>query len=125
MSFLLAVAVALAGAAGAVTRLVLDGVIRERTGSAFPWATVVINVTGSFALGVFAGLLGGSHGAAAWLAVLGTGFCGGYTTFSTASVETLTLLRTRRVGAAFAQAAGTLAVTVAAVWLGLALARAW
>lgn len=125
MSFLLAVAVALAGAAGAVTRLVLDGVIRERTGSAFPWATVVINVTGSFALGVFAGLLGVAHGDATLLAVAGTGFCGGYTTFSTAAVETLTLLRTRRVGAAFAQAAGTLAVTVAAAWLGLALTRAW
>lgn len=118
----LLVAVAVAGSCGAVARFTLDGALRARLGSAFPWATIVINVTGSLLLGLLAGLVAGG-GPPALLTVVGVGFCGGYTTFSTASVESVTLLRAGRPVAAAGNAALSLVVCVAAAALGLALAR--
>lgn len=114
--------VALAGSCGAVTRFVVDGALRARLGGAFPWATIVVNVTGSLLLGVLAGLVvrGAPAGA---LTVLGVGFCGGYTTFSTACVESVNLLRQGRTGPATLNAAGSLALTAAAAWAGLLLTR--
>lgn len=113
--------IALAGSAGAVTRFVLDGFWRARRPSAFPWPTVAINVSGSLVLGLVTGLVL-FHGAPDCLRlVLGTGFCGGYTTFSTASVETVRLVQQGRAAAALGNAAGTLLTTVAAGGLGLLL----
>ncbi|PKV76680.1 CrcB protein [Nocardia fluminea] len=114
--------VALAGSAGAVARFVLDGVIRSRCSSEFPWATVVINATGSLLLGVLAGLVlfRGSPGSVQ--AIVGIGFCGGYTTFSTASFEAVRLIQRQRYRAAAANAFGTLALTVLAGAAGLAVA---
>lgn len=114
--------VAVAGSCGAVARFTLDGALRARLGSAFPWATIVINVTGSLLLGLLAGLVAGG-GPPALLTVVGVGFCGGYTTFSTASVESVTLLRAGRPVAAAGNAALSLVVCGAAAALGLALAR--
>ncbi|WP_200940048.1 fluoride efflux transporter FluC, partial [Aeromicrobium sp. Root495] len=84
--------VALAGGLGAATRFWLDGTLRGRSRAVGPWATVVINVTGSFLLG----LLVASAPDGAWHDVLGTGFLGGYTTFSAASVEALRLAQGRQ-----------------------------
>jgi CrcB protein len=75
--------IALAGGLGAASRLVVDGLVRHRVASTFPWATIFINVTGSFLLGLLVGADVGDR----WLDVLGTGFLGGYTTFSTWMVE--------------------------------------
>lgn len=117
-------AVVLVGALGAVARFVVDGVIKTRCASSFPWATFTINVTGSLLLGVLAGLVI-HHGAPTELqTILGTGFCGGYTTFSTASVETVRLAQTRRRWLAAANAVGSVVVSVAACAAGLALAWA-
>lgn len=114
--------VAMAGSIGAVTRFVLDGMIRSRRASEFPWATVIINVTGSLLLGVLAGLVL-FHGAATQLqTIVGVGFCGGYTTFGTASFETVRLIQRQRYGMAAANAFGALALTIAAAAAGLALA---
>ncbi|MFT4299584.1 MAG: CrcB family protein [Aeromicrobium sp.] len=77
----LALAVAGAGGAGSALRFAVDLTITER--SRVPWALLVINVTGSFALGLLTGLSGHQT----WHAVVGTGFLGGYTTFSTASAD--------------------------------------
>lgn len=109
------VLVALGGGLGACLRYAVDTWIRARWPAEFPWATFVINVTGSFVLGLcVAGLSGG-----ALLGFLGTGMMGGYTTFSTASVEAVTQGSARR-GAAYALS--TLVVAVFAAWLGLVIA---
>jgi CrcB protein len=114
----------LAGATGAVTRFVLDAAIKSRWRSPFPWATVLINVTGSLLLGILAGLVLFAGQPTAWQTVVGTGFCGGYTTFSTASFETVRLVQQQRSAQALLNAVGSLVASVAACAVGLALAWA-
>lgn len=114
--------VGLAGSVGAVARFVLDGVIRSRWAATVPAGTVTINLTGSLALGVLTGLVV-FHAAPGTLSlVAGTGFCGGYTTFSTASFETVGLLRRDRPGPAAFNALFTVLGALAAAAAGLALA---
>jgi CrcB protein len=110
---------ALAGGVGAVARFVLDGLVRSRVASWFPVGTVVVNVTGSFVLGLVTGLALAHVVPEELRLVFGTGFCGGYTTFSTASFETVRLVEQRRVGAALLNGVGTLIVTVCVAGLGL------
>ena len=110
---------ALAGGLGAVARFVLDGLVRTRFASAFPLGTVLINVTGSFVVGVVTGLALGHAVPDEWQLVVGTGFCGGYTTFSTASFETVRLVEQRHTGLALLNAVGTLVLTAGVVALGL------
>ena len=110
--------VALAGGVGAVARFMLDGLVRYRVAS-FPVGTVLVNVTGSFVLGVVTGLTLAHVVPEELRLVVGTGFCGGYTTFSTASFETVRLVEQRRVGAALLNGVGTLVVTVCVAGLGL------
>ena len=115
--------VALAGGAGAGARFAVDGLARSRRASPFPWATVAINVTGSLLLGFVTGLVLFDGAPTLVRTVIGTGLCGGYTTFSTASVETVRLVQQRRYGYAMGNAAGTLLLTVAAGALGLWVSR--
>jgi fluoride exporter len=115
--------VALAGSAGALARFGLDGGIRRRWPTTFPWATLVVNVTGSLLLGLVTGLVLFRGEPDALRTIVGTGFCGGYTTFSTASVETVRLLQVGRRRQAAANAVGSLLLTVLAGGAGLALAR--
>lgn len=123
MTPLLFVAVALAGGVGSAARLLVDGLIRTRWASSFPWGTTVINLTGSFLLGLVTGLAMAHVLDDAWKVVIGTGLLGGYTTFSTASVETVRLLRAGRLRAGLANGLGMLVGAVLAsalgVWLGL------
>ena len=91
----------------------------------FPWATLVINLIGSFVIGGFATLTGPDG--RVYVSPLGrqfvmVGLCGGYTTFSAYSLETLELLRHGRPLAALAYVGLTLALGLAAVWIGHALA---
>lgn len=109
--------VALAGGVGAGLRWLADVLLSRLLPSGFPWAILVVNTTGSFALGLITGAALGTE----WLAVLGTGLLGGYTTFSTVAVDTQVLAGEGRRGAAWADALGTLALTVAAALAGLAL----
>lgn len=111
--------IALAGGLGAASRLLLDGIIRTRVSSTFPWATIIINVSGSLVLGVVAGLAAGHLVSGGWYAVVGTGFLGGYTTFSTASFETVRLLQERKLLAGAANGLGVLATTTLVAGLGL------
>ena len=119
MTPLIFVFVALAGGLGAASRLLLDGIIRVRLSSPLPWATVIINVSGSFSLGVLAGLAAGQLVPDASYAVIGAGFLGGYTTFSTASFETVRLLQERKWLAATLNGLGVLAATTLVAALGL------
>ena len=82
-----------AGSLGALSRYLLGRVIAERTGSTFPWATLFINVTGAFLIGLLAGLADRHQITLSLQTVLATGFLGGYTTFSTMSWEGVQLLR--------------------------------
>ncbi|MFF2050782.1 fluoride efflux transporter CrcB [Leifsonia sp. NPDC058194] len=119
MTPLLVLAVAVAGGLGAVARLVLDGVTRSLVRVNFPLGTTVINVTGSFLLGLVTGLALANGLPAEWRAILGTGFLGGYTTFSTASFETVRLAQQRRYRAAAFNGVGMLLLALAAAGLGL------
>jgi len=112
------IAVALAGGLGAVLRFVLDGVIRQRSRATFPLATMIINVTGSLVLGLVTGLVLGHTLSPHWQLIVGTGMMGGYTTFSTASVETVRLLEERRWGAAMINGFGMLILATVAAGLG-------
>lgn len=118
--------VALAGGLGAVSRFVVDGLVRTRVSAVFPVGTVLINVSGSFVLGLLIGLVLARAVPDELRIVVGTGFCGGYTTFSTASFETVRLVEQRRVGLALLNGAGTLITTVCVaalgIWVGLTVA---
>jgi CrcB protein len=93
--------VSMAGGLGAVARLVLDGLIRGRHALEYPVGTTLINVSGSFLLGLLGGLALRHALPTSLHLVLGTGFLGGYTTFSAASVETVRLLQDRRCSKRF------------------------
>jgi CrcB protein len=123
MTALLVVAVALAGGLGAVARLVLDGVLKARVRVSFPLGTTVINVTGSFLLGLVTGLARAHGLPPEWRALRGAGFLGGYTTFSTASYETVRLAQQRRYRAALFNGVGMLVLALAAAGLGLWLGQ--
>lgn len=116
--------VALGGALGAATRFVVDGVIRERVHVRLPVATMTINVTGSLLIGLLTGAVVWHGVDATTLAPLTSGFCGGYTTFSTAMVETVRLVQSGELRRAVVNVAGSLVLTVAAAALGMAI-MAW
>lgn len=126
MTPLLFIAVALAGGLGAAARFVLDGVVRARMASrtTFPVGTPVINATGSLLLGFVVGLTSAHLLPETLHAVVGAGFLGGYTTFSTASFETVRLLQERRFGAAAVNGFGMLALCVLLAAAGLLLGSA-
>lgn len=115
--------VSLAGAVGAVSRVALDGAIRRRASTEFPWSTLLVNVSGSFVLGVLTGLLLFRHDPTDLKLVIGTGFCGGYTTFSTTSFESVRLIERGLYRAALGNAAGALAVCMGAAAVGMAVVR--
>jgi CrcB protein len=83
--------VAVGGGVGALCRYAVTGWVQRRSGSLRPWGTAAVNLSGTFLLGLFVGYLGGHSYPIADLSPLTTGFLGGYTTFSTWMVETLSL----------------------------------
>jgi len=113
--FLLAAA---CGGLGAAARYLVDIGIARATGSRFPWGVMVINVTGSLLLGLVVGMLPGAA------FVLGAGFLGGYTTFSTAMIDAISLWRDGEQRAAVFDVLGMLVISLAAAGLGLALGGA-
>ncbi|WP_214414168.1 fluoride efflux transporter CrcB [Sphaerisporangium fuscum] len=105
--------VALGAAIGAPLRYLTGRLVQSRHDSVFPWGTLTVNLAGSFALGVLTGLPAGTQ----WSAVLGTGFCGALTTYSTFSYETLRLVQD---GSRFYALANVVASLVAGLGAGLA-----
>lgn len=122
MTPLIFLLLAAAGGLGAATRFLFDGVLRSRMKTAYPWATTIINVSGSLVLGFVIGLTLTHLLPTDLAAVIGTGFLGGYTTFSTASYETVQLIKQGRYGWSLASGFGMLVLAVAAAGLGLWLA---
>ena len=123
MTPLLLLGIALAGGAGAGLRHLADGAARRRWGTGFPVGIALVNISGSLVLGLLTGLAGHVLDDASLL-VLGTGLMGGYTTFSTASLDAVRLLLERRALAAALAGLGVLVLTVLAAGLGLAVGRA-
>ncbi|HUJ55934.1 MAG TPA: CrcB family protein [Gaiellaceae bacterium] len=119
------VAIAIAGAVGALARYGLDGLVARRATGAFPWGTLVVNVTGCLLLGFLFTLLTEQLTTASWLrAGVTIGLLGAYTTFSTWSLETYRLLEDGALGLAAANAGVSLAAGLAALYLGVVGARA-
>jgi CrcB protein len=119
------IGVAIAGALGALARYGLGGLIANRYPSAFPWETLVINVSGSFVLGLlFVVLTERFMAHPALRASLMVGFVGAYTTFSTFSLETFRLIEDGSIGFALLNVFASIAAGLLAVYLGVILARA-
>ncbi|MGN6331922.1 MAG: fluoride efflux transporter FluC [Motilibacteraceae bacterium] len=119
---ILAVGVGLAAALGAVCRYVLDQVVQHQHDQEFPWGTFVINVTGSLLLGLLTGLALHHGFPAAPTTVIGVGFAGGYTTWSTYVWESLALAESGSVRLAATNVLGSLAAGLLAAGAGFGLA---
>jgi len=120
-------AVALGSALGGVGRFWLSGLTAQRVGETFPWGTLVVNVSGSFAIGLFAALTGpdGRWIVSPRLSFFFTaGLCGGYTTFSSFSLQTLKLAQEGQLLYALGNVAASVAACLLAVWLGHLLGQA-
>ncbi len=117
--------IALGGALGTAGRYWLSGVIARSFGETFPWGTLIINVTGSFVIGFFAALTGPdgrlfvSSNARQFVMI---GMCGGYTTFSSFSLQTLNLMNNGEWYRAVGNIGGSVALCLIAVWAGAVLA---
>jgi len=126
LSWQAALYVAIGGAIGSVLRYAVTILAAARWGPAVPWGTLIVNVAGSFVIGVVAELATGrgaflSPGARIFIA---TGLCGGFTTFSSYSLDALNLARDGAAAPALLYVLGSVVLGLAAVYLGVAAARA-
>ena len=117
--------VAIGGALGTTARYWLSGVVARSVGETFPWGTLVINVTGSFVIGFFGALTGPDGrvfvGSTARQFVM-VGMCGGYTTFSSFSLQTLNFMNDGEWFQAGANIGLSVLLCMIAVWAGVVLA---
>jgi CrcB protein len=118
------IAVAIGGAIGSVARYLVAVGSSKILGSNFPWGILVINVTGSFLIGVFAGLFATKWDLPQAVRIfLTVGICGGYTTFSTFSLDSYYLIERGQLGAALTYMIGSVVLSISALVSGLHLAR--
>jgi len=116
--------IAIGGALGSVARYACSELSVHLFGAAFPWGTLAVNVLGSFVIGLFASFTGPGG---AWAAPLDArlfvtvGICGGFTTFSSFSLQTLAMFRSGDTGLAIANIGGSVILCLASVWLGHAV----
>ncbi|WP_409250949.1 fluoride efflux transporter FluC [Bacillus sp. SCS-153A] len=108
-------AIAAGGFLGAVMRFAVGNLIKNRTHSNFPWATLLVNITGAFFLGILLGM----EVAGTMYALFGIGFLGAFTTYSTFMVEALTLRKTGDGRKALIYLASSYAVGLLAAFAGL------
>ncbi|KXC06583.1 fluoride efflux transporter FluC [Microbacterium hominis] len=104
---------------GAGARYLMDAAVMRGRSGAFPVGILLVNVLGSFLLGLLTGL--GTSVAPVWMSILGVGVLGGFTTFSTVSTETALLAERGRRDWAWINLLGTLVLSLAAAALGLLL----
>jgi fluoride exporter len=119
--------ITLGSALGGVARYWASNLVTLWLGVGFPWGTLLVNISGSFVIGLFATLSGPdgrmitTPDARQFVMV---GVCGGYTTFSSFSLQTLTLMQAGDSGRAALNVIGSVALCLAAVWLGHLAAQA-
>jgi CrcB protein len=113
--------VGVGGAAGAIARYLVSGLVQDRAGGLFPWGTLVVNVTGCLAMGLLAGLADArGFMTPATRALLVVGVLGGFTTFSAFGNETMNLLVDRDLLRAAANVGLNVVLGLGAVWAGRA-----
>ena len=118
------IAIAVGGAFGSVLRYGLSTWVHTLVGRGFPYGTLAVNVLGCMAMGVLFVLLVERMGASAvWRAGLLIGVLGGFTTFSSFSIETFNLIEQGAMAKAAGNMAASLVLCVGATWLGVILAR--
>ncbi|GAB2689395.1 fluoride efflux transporter CrcB [Kitasatospora kifunensis] len=115
--------VAVGALVGAPTRYLTDRLVQARHDSLFPWGTFAVNLFGSLALGLVTGAVLSGAASSQWQLLVGTGFCGALTTYSTFSYETLRLAESGARGFAAANVGLSLAGGLGAVYLGSELAK--
>ena len=118
---LLYLLIAVGGALGSITRFWLNGVVSSHVGETFPWGTFTVNVVGSFIIGFIATVTGPNgrfFASSNSRQFLMTGFCGGFTTFSSFSLQTLGLVQDDEWLQAGGNVLGSVAICLVAVWLG-------
>jgi len=112
------------GGIGSLARYLIGTAIAERTASRFPWGTMVINVSGSFLIGLIMVTLATRATANPnWRAALVVGFLGGYTTFSSFEWETFSAVRSDGIWMGALNVIGSVGLGYIAVWLGAWLGR--
>ena len=117
--------IAAGGAIGASGRHLMNVYAGRFLGTDFPWGTFIVNVAGSFLMGVFITSMALKFSTSLeWRAFLTTGLLGGFTTFSAFSLDFLTLYERKEIGLAFAYAAGSVGLAIIAIFAGMALTRA-
>ena len=121
-------AVGIGSALGGVGRFWIAGLVGQRFGDAFPWGTILVNVSGSLVIGFLAALAGSEGRAHPKLSPLAAqffmvGVCGGYTTFSSFSLQTLKLIQAGSLPQAGANIAVSVIACLIAVWAGYALGQ--
>jgi CrcB protein len=121
----LILAVAIGGAAGSVARLLVGFGSTKVFGLAFPWGTLIVNVAGSFLIGLLIEAFALRWNLSqAWQAFLTIGFCGGFTTFSTFSLDSYALVQRGEVGLAMLYVVASVVLSVGALIAGFHLVRA-
>ncbi len=119
------IAVAVGGALGSLARFWMTAYVADLTGPRFPWGTLAINILGSLVIGLVAGFtLQNARGSAMHADIrifLMTGICGGFTTFSAFSLQTVGLLQAGEILSAAGYAVGSVILCVVATFAGLAL----
>lgn len=119
-------AVAIGGAIGSVARFLVGSASTKLFGLAFPWGTLAINVSGSFLIGVFAEAFALRLDLSQnWRVFLTVGICGGFTTFSTFSLDSYVLMERGELALAAAYVIGSVVLSIGALFGGLHLMRAW
>jgi len=113
------IGVACGSALGGVCRYLVGLMLPTTVG--FPWATLCVNVVGSLVLGALSGFLSAHGGSAAIRAFAVVGFCGGFTTFSTFSLEALRMVESSQWGLLAAYLSASLLSGIVAVWIGVKL----
>ena len=116
--------VAIGGALGSVARFWISGLVAERYVHAFPWNTLVVNVSGSLVIGFLAAATASGSASPAFREFFMYGLCGGYTTFSSFSLQTLDLLRDREWLYAGGNVVLSVLLCLIAVWVGHAIGSA-
>ncbi len=116
--------VGVGGMVGSIARYLVAEFFRARLPLGFPYGTLTVNIVGCFLIGVVLGVVGRWSGISMELRLLlATGFCGGFTTFSSFAYEVIELIGAHRIGVAVAYVAGSVGAGVGATLLGLLVTR--